>query len=94
MADIISQGAMQVSDTEVHLFNITDEAAWDVDYLNDSKTVIFGTPTYYANMCWQMKKWFDTSGDKIQLGWEIGLCFFNGEQSLWRWRRAGNHDSL
>lgn len=27
----------------------------DLDYLNESKAVIFGTPTYLANTTWEVK---------------------------------------
>ena len=55
VARYIEQGALSEPDTEVKIMNITDEL--DMDFLNESKVVVFGTPTYYANMSWQMKKW-------------------------------------
>ena len=36
--------------------------------------MIFGTPTYVANMCWQMKKWFDTNWS-VKLGGKLGGAF-------------------
>lgn len=75
VAKMISEGAKTVTDTEVRLFNILDEENWDKEYIYESKAVIFGTPTYYANMCWQMKKWFDTKGVAYQLGGKIGSAF-------------------
>ncbi|MBZ4684032.1 MAG: hypothetical protein PWP46_1213 [Fusobacteriaceae bacterium] len=46
----------------------------DKDFVNSSNAVILGTPTYYANMSWQMKKWFDESVD-IKLSGKIGAVF-------------------
>lgn len=58
LAKSISKGINEIENVEVKEMNI-DEI--DYDYLKESKAVIFGSPTYYANMCWQMKKWFDES---------------------------------
>lgn len=62
MADMIREGLESVPDTEVRYFPLKDEENWDTDFLEESRAVLFGTPVYYANMCWQMKKWFDTKG--------------------------------
>lgn len=74
-AAYIAAGALSVEGTEVKCFNIRDEEAWDAEYIKDSRAVIFGTPTYYANMCWQMKRWFDTRGGKYGLGGKLGSAF-------------------
>ena len=42
--------AQSVEHTEVRMFNLLDESAIDTAYLNDSSAVLFGTPTYVANM--------------------------------------------
>ena len=34
--------------------------------------VIFGTPTYLASTCWQMKKWFDVDSAGISLAGKLG----------------------
>lgn len=70
----IADGAAKVPDTEVRLFNLKNEDAPDKDFLSESSAVIFGSPTYVANICWQMKKWFDTSLD-IRLGGKLGAVF-------------------
>lgn len=75
VANEIAAGAMELPDTEVRCFNIKNEAAWDVAYLKESQAVLFGTPAYYANMCWQMKRWFDTQGIKYNLGGKLGSAF-------------------
>ena len=54
MAEMVAAGARTVPGTDIRLFEL-DKI--DPDYLNESCAVIFGTPTYYANTCWQIKKW-------------------------------------
>lgn len=58
MARVISEGISSVHGTESGVFDIGNI---DYDFLKESKAVVFGTPTYYANTCWQIKKWFDES---------------------------------
>lgn len=71
MAEIIAEGAREVKDTQVRLFSLADV---DVDYVNESDAVLFGTPTYYASTCWQLKKWFDESKN-FQLAGKLGAVF-------------------
>ena len=74
-AKMIAEGARSTGNTEVRLFNLCDEEKWDKKFILESKAVIFGTPTYYANMCWQMKKWFDTKGVTYNFGGKLGSAF-------------------
>lgn len=67
VAKNIAAGIESVPETEVKLFNIKNEESLDIDFINGSKAVVFGTPTYVGNLCWQLKKWFDTS-------WNVNLC--------------------
>lgn len=46
----------------------------DNNFLEESSAVIFGTPTIYSNISWQLKKWFDES-KKINLEGKIGGAF-------------------
>lgn len=71
MAREIEKGMKSVDNIEVKLFKVDDI---DHDYINESKAVIFGTPTYYANTCWQIKKWFDESWG-CNLAGKIGGAF-------------------
>ncbi|MDF2612267.1 MAG: flavodoxin [Clostridia bacterium] len=71
MARIIEQGMQSVRDIEVGVFDIADI---NYDFVSESKAVIFGTPTYYANTCWQVKKWFDESRE-CHLEGKIGGVF-------------------
>ncbi len=71
MANVIAEGIKKVSDFEVGIFDLDN--IYD-DFLLDSKAVIFGTPTYMANTCWQLKRWFD-EGNKYNLEGKIGAVF-------------------
>lgn len=71
VAEKIAQGIKEVGDIEVSLMDIDNV---DENFVNDSKAVIFGTPTYYANMTWQMKKWLDTN-KTCKLEGKIGSMF-------------------
>ena len=74
-ARFISDGMEQAEQIDVRLFNINNDAAIDVEFVNNSTIVIFGTPTYYANMCWQLKRWFDTGCNGCNLDGKIGGAF-------------------
>lgn len=70
-AQVIASGVKKAGDIEVKCMSIED---MDYDFIKESKSVIFGTPTYYASMAWQLKKWFDTS-NKCDLSGKLGACF-------------------
>lgn len=74
VASWIADGVLGVPDTGVRLFNIRDNEDPDKEYIESCDAVIFGTPTYVANMCWQMKKWFDTKM-YYRLDGKIGSAF-------------------
>ena len=71
MAEVIALGMKKIKDIEVGVFDINNI---DDNFLKESKGVVFGTPTYYANTCWQMKKWFDESRN-YNLEGKIGAVF-------------------
>lgn len=71
MAHHIAKGMKEAADIDVAIFSID---AIDYDFLSESKAVVFGTPTYYANTCWQIKKWFDESY-KVKLGGKLGAVY-------------------
>ncbi|MBL4932026.1 flavodoxin family protein [Clostridium paridis] len=75
IAEIISEGIKENKDFQVKLMNL-DEI--DYGFLTESKGVVFGTPTYYANISWQMKKWFDESWN-CNLEGKIGAVFATGD---------------
>lgn len=74
VAGWIAEGAAAVAETEVRLFNLAENDAPDQEYVESSDAVVFGTPTYVGNMCWQMKKWFDTHL-QYHLSGKIGSAF-------------------
>lgn len=75
MAGVIRDGVLGYDkDIDVSLMNIINEDNIDKDFLNDSSAVIFGTPTYVAGTCWQMKKFFDTRFD-CKLEGKLAACF-------------------
>lgn len=71
MAEVIAKGMKSEKDMEVGIFDIENI---DYDFIKESKAVVFGTPTYYANTCWQIKKWFDESWG-CNLEGKVGAVF-------------------
>lgn len=71
MAEVVAEGARAVPGVEVGLFPLD---AIDKEFLDASKAVIFGTPTYLASTCWQWKKWFDEPAP-CPLGGKLGAVF-------------------
>lgn len=71
VAKDIREGMLKVPGIEAKVMHI-DKI--DKSYINESKSVIFGTPTYYANMSWEMKRWFDESGE-YNLEGKLGAVF-------------------
>lgn len=74
VAGWIADGAEEAADTEVRLFNLKDGMDPDQQYIESCDAIIFGTPTYYANMCWQIKQWFDTK-HHYNLSGKLGSAF-------------------
>lgn len=71
IAQIIASGAKEVRDVEVKCMSIDDI---DNEYLDQSKAVVFGCPTYLADISWQLKKWFDES-KRYNLKGKLGAMF-------------------
>ena len=71
MAEEVSRGMKRISGIEVGIFDLNEI---DEQFFAESKAVVFGTPTYYASSCWQMKKWFDES-HKYNLSGKLGAAF-------------------
>ena len=73
MAQEVAKGMQSLDGIEVGIFDVDHV---DRDFLAESKAVVFGTPTYLANTCWQLKKWFDEMpANKINLGGKLGAAF-------------------
>lgn len=75
IGEIIREGIQEVNNFEVKLMSIEEI---DYKFLKECRTVIFGTPTYYANFSWQLKKWFDESWE-CNLEGKIGAVFATGD---------------
>ena len=71
VAKLIEEGVKRVEGIEVKLMKL-EEA--DKEFIQNSDGIIFGTPTYYANMSWEMKKWIDESS-AFNLEGKIGAAF-------------------
>ena len=71
MAEVVADGAGSVSGVEVRLFELD---RIDKSYLAECKAVFFGTPTYLASTCWELKKWFDES-TMYPLAGKLGAVF-------------------
>lgn len=74
-AELIGRGIAQVEDCEYRIMNVDPKAEKPVDqeYVEQADAVIFGTPTYYANICWQMKKFIDET--EIRFAGKLGAVF-------------------
>ncbi|HYH01950.1 MAG TPA: flavodoxin family protein, partial [Bacillota bacterium] len=70
VAEIIAEGARFDNEIEVKTMSIE---AIDQEFVQQSKAVIFGCPTYYGTFSWQMKQWFDTS--KLDFNGKLGSVF-------------------
>ena len=73
-ANWVAAGVRSVADTEVRIFNLAESMSPDKSFITSSDAIIFGTPVYVGNMCWQLKKWFDTRLD-YHLGGKLGGAF-------------------
>lgn len=69
-AEIIKDGMMKVEGTEVKLFGLD---AIDEEYVAASDAVLFGAPTYYAGVAWQLVKFFHET--KIPFAGKLGAAF-------------------
>lgn len=61
---------MKVVGTEVRLFGLDDI---DEEYVAASDAVLFGAPTYYAGVAWQMIKFFHET--QISFAGKLGAAF-------------------
>lgn len=75
MASFVKEGILSADkDIEVVLINIVKDENIDAKVFNDCSAVIFGTPCYVSNTCWQLKKFFDTRFD-CKLEGKLAACF-------------------
>lgn len=71
VAKLIEEGVKRVQGIEVKTMKLDE---MDKEFLKDSDGIIFGTPTYYANISWEMKKWIDESSE-FDLEGKLGAAF-------------------
>lgn len=73
MANLIAEGVVRVKGAHVQLmgYDRIDEAE-----VRKAHAVIFGAPTYYGSMSWQMKRCLDTL--ELDLAGKIGAVFASG----------------
>lgn len=71
-AGFIAEGLDSVGDIEARCFNI-DEA--DMDYINSSQLVIFGSPTYMASVTARMKIWLEKNAGRLDLAAKLGGAY-------------------
>ena len=71
MAQAICRGACSVPGCQAMAFPLEEV---DKAFLEESRAVIFGTPTYYAGEAWPVKKWVDESRP-YQLVGKLGGAF-------------------
>lgn len=79
VAKFIEEGIKETAKVETKLINIKNEEEIDKDFIEESKAIVFGTPTYYASPCWQIKKWIDESLN-CKLEGKLGACFATENQ--------------
>lgn len=72
MAERIAQGAGKVSGVEAKLFELD---AIDDAFLEESKVVVLGTPTYLASMAGPVKTWLDGAPRKYKLAGKLAGAF-------------------
>ena len=81
-AELVAEGAQSVPGIEVKTISIDNpDNAW----IEESKAVIFGCPTYEGSCSWQMKKYLDTP----QVNLEDKLAGFFASQN---WPGGGGAD--
>ena len=62
MAALVAEGAGTIDGVEIKTMTVEEP---DLAWLDESRAVIFGCPTYWGGMSWQMKRFFDTTGMKL-----------------------------
>ncbi len=70
MAREIAAGA-ESAGAKAALFPLETVTPADIE---SCEAVVFGTPTYLANACWQMGKWFDEA-HAFKLGGKLGAAY-------------------
>lgn len=65
---------------QVKLMDIRENET-DIEFMEQSDAVIFGTPVYFTSMSWELKKWFDHSF-KVNLSGKLGAAFVTAQSPM------------
>lgn len=65
---------------QVKLMDIREDQM-DMQFLEESEAVIFGSPVYFTSMGWELKRWFDNSFS-IKLDGKLGAAFVTAQSAL------------
>lgn len=74
MAELVAEGARQISDTEVRLKSVEEATVEDVEWCEG---IAVGSPTNMGILSWRMKRfWDDVAGAKwMEMDGKIGCAF-------------------
>ena len=70
IAEIMKETADGIKDIEAKAMDVEN---LDKNFLTDAKAVVFGCPTYYGTVSWQLKKFLDTTD--VKLAGKLGGTF-------------------
>lgn len=59
-AEAVLEGASSVADTEVKIFSV-EEVDENIDFINDSEAIIFGSPTYMGTLSAKYKEFMENT---------------------------------
>lgn len=65
---------------QVKMMDIREDEV-DMEFLEQSDAVIFGTPVYFTSMSWELKKWFDHSF-RVKLNGKLGAVFVTAQSPM------------
>jgi len=81
MAELICEGIL-AGGCEAKIMSVDD---LDREYIKESKSVLFGSPTYYGTMSWKMKRLMDTF--PVKLEGKLGAPFASAA-----WKGGGGYE--
>lgn len=67
VAELIKNGVVEHKDVEAKCMSIDD---LDEKFIEESKIIFFGTPTYTGSLTWQMSKFIETN----KINWKNKIC--------------------
>jgi len=71
VAGVIESGSLKIDGIKTKVMSIKDA---DIEFINSSKAIILGSPTYTGDMSWQMKSFLDKQ-NKINYQGKLGAVF-------------------